>query len=46
MPLRAGIEQMDGARGSFARDLDARHLIADLERQIEMRYGLVRACGR
>src|SRR5262245_20399676 len=36
MPLRAGIEQADGARGAFSGDRDARDLIADLDRQVEL----------
>jgi hypothetical protein len=43
VPLRAGIEQIDGAGGALALDLDARHLIADLERQVEARLSLALA---
>ncbi len=43
MPLRARIEEMHGAGGPLAGDLDARHLIADLERQVEIGGGLARA---
>ncbi len=35
LPLRAGVEKVHGAGGALARDLDARHLIAELERQLE-----------
>ena len=43
MPLGACVEQIDGAGGFLAADLDARHLVADFERQIEMRFRLARA---
>ena len=43
MPFRAGVEQIDGAGGSLAADLDARHLIANFERQVEMRLRLALA---
>ena len=43
MPLRAGIEQVNRARGTFARDRDARDLIADLDRQIELHRGFAAA---
>src|SRR5262245_62799009 len=43
MPLRAGIEQADGARGAFSGDRDARDLIADLDRQIELHRRFARA---
>ena len=32
LPLRAGVEKAHGAGGALVRDLDARYLIADLER--------------
>ena len=43
MPLRAGVEEMDGAGRALAGDLDARDLIADLERQVEFGGRLARA---
>jgi hypothetical protein len=43
MPLRARIEQIDGPGGALAANLDAGDLVADFERQVEMRLGLARA---
>jgi hypothetical protein len=45
MPLRACIEEMDGACGALAGNFDARHLIADLERKVEAGGGLACAFG-
>ena len=43
MPLRARIEQIDGAGRALPANLDAGDLVADLERQIELRLGLARS---
>src|SRR5690242_18100533 len=45
MPLRARVEEVDGSCGALAGNLDARHLIADLERKVEAGGGLVCAFG-
>ncbi|NJO35858.1 MAG: DUF3604 domain-containing protein [Rhodospirillales bacterium] len=39
MPARARIQEMYGARRPLATDLDARHLIAKLQREIEACHG-------
>src|SRR5436190_469622 len=45
VPLRAGVEEIDGAGRALACDLDARDLIANLERKVEARRSLARAFG-
>ncbi len=40
VPLRARVEKVDGACRPLACDLDARHLIANLEREVEASRGL------
>ena len=42
MPLRAPVEEMHRAGGPLACDLDARHLIANFQRQVEIGGGLAR----
>ena len=44
MPLRAGVEQMHGARRALARDLDARHLVPAA--RAACRRWQARACRR
>jgi hypothetical protein len=42
MPLRAAVEQIDGAGRALAGDLDARDLVADFKRQVKAGRRLAR----
>ena len=42
-PAPALVEQLHGARRAFAGDLQPRHVVADLDRQIDQRLGFVGA---